>query len=187
MNTDHWTALPDSEREQWGYAPRRTIGPLAFGMDRDRAVTVMAGHGFAAEHHHMGAWHATDRVQRRVAFRRPGPWWSRPALKCYFVEGAGLTCVLVDGLLGPQVTHGGIRLIGRVPSELAREMEAYAVEHDTGLRYSPGGDLSVDGFEIELGAQRAGDAVVTWALFFHTGDIAGTSWDIAPSEVWRHW
>ncbi|MGN9796441.1 hypothetical protein ACTMTU_35930 [Streptomyces sp. OZ13] len=86
-------------------------------------------------------------------------------MKGYFVEGAGLTCVLVDGRLGPQVTHEGIRLIGRVPSELFEDMESYAVRHDVGLRSSPGGDLFVDGFEIDLGAQRAGDAVVIWARF----------------------
>ncbi|MEU7020134.1 hypothetical protein ABZ990_05690 [Streptomyces sp. NPDC046203] len=54
-------------------------------------------------------------------------------------------------------------------------MESYATEHDTGLRSSPGGDLYVETFAIEPGAQRAGDSV------------AGTSRGIAPAEVWRHW
>ncbi|MFE4049718.1 hypothetical protein [Streptomyces sp. YIM B13518] len=108
-------------------------------------------------------------------------------MKRSFAEGAGPTCVLVDGLLGPQVTPEGIRLTGRVPSELAREVEAYAVEHDTGLRYSPGGDLFVDGFGIEPGARRAGDAVVTRAPSFRTGDIAGASRELVPAEVRRHW
>ncbi|MFD9030986.1 hypothetical protein ACFVZW_07540 [Streptomyces sp. NPDC059567] len=53
--------------------------------------------------------------------------WSRSALECYFGEGAGLTSVLVDGLLGPYVSHEGIRLIGRVPSELSEDMKAYAI------------------------------------------------------------
>ncbi|MGW9134566.1 hypothetical protein [Streptomyces sp. NPDC055681] len=187
MNTDYWAVLEDSEWDQWTYVPRQTIGPLGFGMDRDGAVTAMAERGFTAERHNMGGWHSTGRAQWRVEFRKPGPYWSRSAVRSYFIEGTGLTCVLVDGLLGPQVTHEGIRLVGRVPSELFQEMEAYAIEHDTGLRSSPGGDLSVDSFEIELGAQRAGDTVVTWALFLNTGEIAGTSWDIAPAEVWHHW
>lgn len=187
VNTDYWAVLEDSKRDEWEYVPRQTIGPLDFGMDRDDAATAMAEHGFTAEQHNMGGWHSTGRIQWRVEFGKLSPRWSRPAVKCYFVEGAGLTCVLVDGLVGPQVTHEGIRLIGRVPSELSREMEAYVIEHDTGLRSSPGGDLSVDSFEIELGTQRAGDTVVTWALFFNTGEIAGTSWDIAPAEVWHHW
>ncbi|GGZ01178.1 hypothetical protein GCM10010365_20190 [Streptomyces poonensis] len=49
MNTDYWAVLADSEREQWGYVPRQTVGPLPFGVDRHEAVTLMAGHGFAAE------------------------------------------------------------------------------------------------------------------------------------------
>ncbi|WP_234443412.1 hypothetical protein [Streptomyces sp. NRRL B-24484] len=65
-------------------------------------------------------------------------------------------------------------------------MEAYAIEHDAVILACLGGDLSCEGFELELGAQRAGDAVVSWALFFDTGEIAGNSWDIAPAEVWRH-
>ncbi|MGW5094244.1 hypothetical protein ACWEQ1_05175 [Streptomyces nodosus] len=187
VNTDDWTVLADSERAQWGYAPRQAIGPLSFGMERGDAVAAMAEHGFVPELHDMGGWHSTGRSQWRVEFRERGPHRSRPAVKCYFVEGVGLTCVLVDGLLGPQVTYEGIRLIGRVPSELSQEMEAYATAHDTGITFSPGGDMVVVGFEIELGAQRAGDAVMTWALFFDARDIAGSSWDIAPAEVWRHW
>ncbi|MFE4425187.1 hypothetical protein [Streptomyces sp. NPDC056817] len=187
MNTDCWAALAESEREQWGYAPRQTIGPLCFGMDRHDAVTTMAGHGFTAEQNEIERWNR-GRSQWRVQFHRAeADGWKRPAVKCYFVEDVGLTCVLVDGLRGPQVTYEGIRLIGRVPSQLSQEMEAYATEHDAGIRFSPGGDMFVDGFEIELGAQRAGDNVVTWALFFDTREIAGSSWDIAPAEVWSHW
>ncbi|MFJ4848670.1 MULTISPECIES: hypothetical protein [unclassified Streptomyces] len=189
MNMDYWTLLEDSERDQWTYVPRQAIGPLHFGMDREDAVTAMAAHGFAAKEADMGSWHSTGRTQWRIEFLKPRRVArSRPGgVKCYFIEGAGLTCVLVDGLLGPQVTHKGIRLIGRVPSELFQDMETYAIEHDAGLRSSPGGDLSVEEFEIELGAQRAGDTAVTWALFFNTGTIASTSWDIAPAEVWHHW
>ncbi|MFD3532638.1 hypothetical protein [Streptomyces sp. NPDC058664] len=187
MNTDYWAVLEDSERDQWRYAPFQTIGPLAFGMSQEDAIAAMAGQGFTAKQHNMGSWHLTGRTEWRVEFFKPQPAWSRPAVKCYFVEGAGLTCVLVDGRLGPQVTHEGIRLIGRVPSELLEDMESYADRHDVGLRSTGGGELVVDGFEIELGAQRAGDTVVTWALFCNPGEIAGTSWDIAPAEVWHHW
>ena len=109
VNTDHWAVLEDSERDQWTYVPRQTIGPLGFGMDRDGAVTAMAERGFTAERHNMGGWHSTGRAQWRVEFRTPGPYWSRSAVRSYFIEGTGLTCVLVDGLLGPQVTREGDR------------------------------------------------------------------------------
>ncbi|WP_371243241.1 hypothetical protein [Streptomyces pimonensis] len=42
-----------------------------------------------------------------------------------------------------------------MPPELARETETYAVGHDTGLRYSPGGALSADGRETGPGARVA--------------------------------
>ncbi|MFF9340523.1 hypothetical protein ACF1CG_12365 [Streptomyces sp. NPDC014773] len=186
MSTDYWAVLEGSERDQWRYTPFQAIGPLGFGMSGEDAVAAMAGQGFTAKQHNMGSWHLTGRTEWRVEFFKPQPAWNRPAVKCYFVEGAGLTCVLVDGRLGPQVTHEGIRLIGRVPSELLEDMESYADRHDVGLRSTGGGELVVDGFEIELGAQRAGDTVVTWALFCNPGEIAGTSWDIAPAEVWHH-
>ncbi|MFE6100582.1 hypothetical protein ACFVQ4_11525 [Streptomyces laurentii] len=183
---DHWAVLKDAERDQWGYSPHRTIGPLDFGTGRAEAIAVMAEHGFLAEQESLGRWQLTDRTQWRVRFRKPGRHRSDPAVTCYFIDGAGLTCVLVDGRSGPQVTHEGIRLIGRVPSELEQEMVSYAMEHDAGLRCGPGGDLSAATFEIDLSTQRAGDRLVTWALFCRPGELAGTSFDIAPAEVWRH-
>ncbi|MDD9375167.1 hypothetical protein M8Z33_00485 [Streptomyces sp. ZAF1911] len=188
MITDYWAVLGDSERDQWRYVSLQAVGPLDFGMSREDAVATMARQGFTAELHDMGGWgHRTGRTQWRVEFSKPQTFWRQAAVKCYFIDGAGLTCVLVDGRLGPQVTHEGIRLIGRVPSELLKDMEAYADRHGVGLRSCPGGDLRVEDFALELGAQRAGDTVVSWALFCNPGEIAGTSWDIAPAEVWHHW
>jgi hypothetical protein len=182
---DRWAVLEDAERDQWGYSPHRTIGPLDFGTGRAEAVAVMAEHGFLAEQESLGRWQSTDRSEWRVAFRKPGRHRSDPAAKCYFINGAGLTCVLVDGRSGPQVTHDGIRLIGRVPSELGQEMVPYALEHGA-FGFSPGGDPIASGLGFDIGAQRAGDRVVTWALFSHPGNIASTTWDIAPAEVWYH-
>jgi hypothetical protein len=66
-------------------------------------------------------------------------------------------------------------------------MEAWAVNRGEGIMFSPTGDLNWPGFEFDRGAQRAGDTVVSWAVFFKTGEIAGTSWDVNPKEVWHHW
>ncbi|MEU4093196.1 hypothetical protein [Streptomyces sp. NPDC026673] len=114
MDRDYWAVLADSEREQWGYVPARRVGPLAFGIDRRDAVSTMAGHGFTGEEGEIERWNRA-RAQWRVVFRRAESGTSSPAVKCYFVEGVGMTCVLVDGLRGPQVTCEGVRLIGRVP------------------------------------------------------------------------
>lgn len=182
---DYWAVLADSEREQWEHLPRRSVGPLGFGVDRPEAVAIMAGHGFAAEEREIERWNP-QRAQWRVEFHRLKSDKHRPAVKSYFVEGVGLTCVLVDGLQGPQVTCEGIRLIGRVPSELDAEMEACAVERGLDIVYCLSGDLCWPDFEFDRGGQRAGDRVVSWASFFNTGEIAGTSWDITPAEVWHH-
>lgn len=64
----------------------------------------------------------------------------------------------------------GTRLIGRVPSHPAQEMEAHAIKYGTGLRSSPTGDVSCDDFQLELGTQRAGDHIISSALFFVAGD-----------------
>ncbi|MCF3132064.1 hypothetical protein [Streptomyces olivochromogenes] len=184
MNTDYWAVLADSDREQWGYVPRQTVGPLNFGVDRHEAVTIMAGHGFVAEEREIERWNP-QRAQWRVVFRRTEPDEHRPAVNCYFIEGVGLTCVLVDGLRGPQVTCEGIRLIGRVPSELDAEMEAHAVARDLSWRYCPTNDLCWSDFGFDRGAQRAGDTVLSWASFSNPGELAHSSWDITPAEVRR--
>lgn len=108
-------------------------------------------------------------------------------MECYFYADGELAYVQVDGRVGPQVTCEGIRLIGRVPSQLAQEMEAHATRHDIGVRYSPTGDFSCDGFQLELGAQRVGDRVVSWALFFVSGDDHSNTRDNAPKTVWHRW
>lgn len=66
-------------------------------------------------------------------------------------------------------------------------MEARAVERDFGIWYCPTGDLCWPDFEFDRGAQRAGDTVLSWASFFNAGEIASSSWDITPAEVWHHW
>ncbi|WP_406285326.1 hypothetical protein [Streptomyces sp. NBC_00209] len=108
-------------------------------------------------------------------------------MECYFYDDGELAYVQVDGRSGPQVTCEGIRLIGRVPSQLAREMEEYADRHGLGIRYSPTGDFFCDGFQLEVGAQRAGDHVVSWALFFVAGPDHSDARDGAPKTAWHRW
>ncbi|WP_392957527.1 hypothetical protein [Streptomyces sp. LN245] len=185
VNTDYWAVLADSDREQWGFVPRRTVGPLNFGVDRHEAVTIMAGHGFVAEECEIERWNP-QRAQWRVEFRRAESDEHQPAVKCYFIEGVGLTCVFVDGLRGPQVTCEGIRLIGRVPSELDAELETCAVERDLSCWYCPTGYVCWADFSFERGAQIAGDTLLSWASFGNPGELAHSSWDMAPAEVRHH-
>ncbi|MFJ9080284.1 hypothetical protein ACIRO3_34360 [Streptomyces sp. NPDC102278] len=66
-------------------------------------------------------------------------------------------------------------------------MEAHAIKYDNGLRFSPTGDIFCDGFPLELGAQRVGDHVVSWALFFAAGDDHSITRNSAPEVVWHRW
>lgn len=52
-------------------------------------------------------------------------------------------------------------------------MEVWALEHGKEIWFSPAGDLSWPDFEFDRGAQRAGDTVVSWAVFFNTQEVAG--------------
>ncbi|MFI1415603.1 hypothetical protein ACH4Y0_37635 [Streptomyces sp. NPDC020707] len=181
MDTGMWPVLPDTARGQWDYLPGRTLGPLRMDMHREEAVAALAAHGFTTRtDEHVAGWD-------RVCFAKEDTPTSQAAAECYFHEGGELAYVLIDGRLGPQVTCEGIRLIGRVPSQLAQEMEAHAAEHDIGIRFSYSGDRFCDGFQLEIGSQRADDHVVSWAVFFIAGEDPSVPRDAAPTAIWHRW
>lgn len=184
MSEDCRVTLADAEREVWEHTPYEAVGPLRFGVGREEAVDVMAELGFTSSERQIV--HFT-RKEWCVEFRRSVSGGRRPAVKAYFNDPVGMTCLLVDGLCGPQVTCEGIRLIGRVPSELDAELEARAEEEGRGIWFSPSGDLGWPEYGFDRGSQCAGDSVVSWASFHNTMGIAGTSHDITPREVWEHW
>ncbi|MYV43017.1 hypothetical protein GT030_30180 [Streptomyces sp. SID1328] len=181
MDTGMWPTLPDAERDQWVYLPGQTLGPLRMDMHRKEVVATLAAHGFATQSDgRIGGWDF-------IHFAKEGSPVIKAAVECYFHEDGELAYVLVDGRFGPQVACEGIRLIGRVPSQLAQEMEDYAIEHDTGIRFSYGGDCFCDGFQLEIGAQRASDHVVSWALFFIAEGDPSLPRDAAPAAIWHRW
>ncbi|MFF5333615.1 hypothetical protein [Streptomyces sp. NPDC013181] len=115
-------------------------------MSRAEVIAALASHGYSVcvEERRAG-WEALH-----FAKKLTGAWGS--AVDCYFDDQGSLAYVQVDGRSGPQVTCEGIRLIGRVPSELAQEMQDHVVRHDLGLLFGPTGDFSCDSFQLELGA-----------------------------------
>ncbi|MEV0695779.1 hypothetical protein [Streptomyces sp. NPDC050388] len=181
MDTGMWPVLPDAERDHWNYLPGRTLGPLRMDMRQGEVIAALAAHGFTTRPDgYSPGWNP-------VRFSKEDTPTSQGAVECYFHTNGELAYVRVDGRLGPQVSCEGIRLIGRVPSQLAQEMEAHAIKHDTGLRFSPSGDISCDGFQLEIGAQRAGDRIISSALFFVAGDDQSVMRDGAPDAVWHRW
>ncbi|MGW1930939.1 hypothetical protein [Streptomyces sp. NPDC001919] len=181
MDTGTWSTLPDTERDQWVYLPGQVLGPLRMDMHREEVVATLAAHGFTTESDgRIDGWDF-------VHFATKGIQLINAAVECYFHDNGELSYALVDGRVGPQVTCEGIRLIGRVPSQLAQEMEDYATEHGTGLQFSYGGDCFCDGFQLEIGAQRADDHAVSWALFFIAGEDPSLPRDAAPAAIWHRW
>lgn len=179
--TDMWQVLPEAAREQWDYLPGRALGPLCLGMHRDDAGEALAAHGFTAAHEDF------PQGLERIRFAHTNTPTSFTALDCYFREEGQLAYVQIDVRFGPQVTCQGIRLIGRVPSQLAEEMEGHAAKCDTGLMFGPTGDCACKDFQLSLGAQRAGDHTVSWALFFHAGEDYSNTLDGVPETAWHRW
>ncbi|WP_331765747.1 hypothetical protein [Embleya sp. NBC_00896] len=97
----------------------------------------------------------------------------------------GLTCVAVSARSGPQVAMDGIRLIGRKPSELAVELVAHLEKLGLEVQFMPSGDVGSSDLGFIPDTQRAGDTLVTCALFGKPNAWANTVWDSIPGEGWR--
>src|SRR5262249_29770600 len=102
----------------------------------------------------------------------------------YFVDSIGLTCIAVDARTGPQVTLDGIRLIGRRPSELAGEITAYLESTGRDIEFTPEGEVSCHEWGMLPRAQRAGDVLLTRAVFGRPNSWANTMFDCIPADEW---
>jgi hypothetical protein len=103
----------------------------------------------------------------------------------YFVDSIGLTCVTVDARTGPQVTVDGIELIGRRPPELASEIAAHLERTGKGLLYTPEGEITCEEWGMLPRAQRAGDVLLTRAVFGRPNSWAYTMRDCIPADEWK--
>ncbi|MEV0282339.1 hypothetical protein AB0I22_39075 [Streptomyces sp. NPDC050610] len=187
MYADLWVVVADTDRDQWEYAPLEAVGPLRFGMSPDEAVARMAALGFTGTLDEMHPWNHQRRQYRTEFQKSQGPEPYQTDVTGYYVEGIGLTCVVADGLSGPQVSFEGMRLVGRIPSQLMNELGAYLEERDLGFTFTPQGDITNAELGFMPGVQRAGDILVTRAIFGKPDEgIANTLDDIIPGEVWGH-
>ncbi|MFC9932479.1 hypothetical protein [Streptomyces sp. NPDC127190] len=87
------------------------------------------------------------------------------ALSTYYDEAGLLSCVAVDARSGPQVSLEGIRLAGRVPSELEDEFARYLESRGQAIMYSQSWDPSSSLLGVVLRAQRVDDVVLTRPVF----------------------
>ncbi len=89
------------------------------------------------------------------------------ALTSYCAGAGRLHGVAIDPLHGPQITMDGLRLVGRVPSQLADRFTDYVLSR--GLRkdvyVSQEGDPGADELGLQLRAQRPGGIFLTRPVF----------------------
>ncbi|WP_336116506.1 hypothetical protein [Streptomyces sp. PTD9-10] len=183
MWSDPWAVVAEADRVQWRYIPLESVGPLHFGMSLKEAVATMEGLGFTSEPVRVGGRfgpHGQSAVEFRTA--------DRPAYQvdvvAYEVDTLGLTCITVDARSGPQVTLDGIRLIGQTPSKLDDELRGHLDTLGLDVVITPEGDVGSGALGILPRAQRAGDVLLTRAVFGRPNDWAYTMFDCIPAEEW---
>ncbi|MEV5172158.1 hypothetical protein AB0L10_13960 [Streptomyces flaveolus] len=169
--------LDDAERFQWDFMPFVSVGPLRFGMSHDEVVAA------------LGVEYASVLVPGHSAvFHLPNS--GGQALTTYYADAGRLHGVAIDALHGPQVTMGELRLVGRVPSELADQFRDYVLSQ--GLRndvyFSQEGDPGADELGLQLRAQRAGDILLSRPVFVARAwaeRVGDTSEGHIPQEEWQ--
>jgi len=159
-----WEVLDEAERLRWGCVPFESVGPIRFGMSHDEVEAAVADV--------LETWSIRPLRDGRMSRTLMLPGRARrPAVTLYFTDSDQVFCAAVNGRCGPQVTLGGVRLVGRVPSEVETEFVAYADTHGASPRYSLSNDPAAQGLGIVLCAQRAGDVLVSRPVF------VGRAWD----------
>ncbi|MEV7686310.1 hypothetical protein [Streptomyces bungoensis] len=185
MATDVWGVLDERQRLSWEFAPFERVGPLEFGMTHEQAEEAVDGvletalrDGSSGSETRADFWLA-DRLDAR---------FSGPAVTVYYDRSIGLAGVAVNALRGPQVTLGGIGLVGQVPSRLEDRFTDYAETHEKDVQYSQCADPCSPQLGLVLRAQRAGDLVLSRPVMVAEA-WADRCWDTTegciPRQEWK--
>ncbi|WP_416982875.1 hypothetical protein [Streptomyces sp. T028] len=93
-----------------------------------------------------------------------------------------LACVAIDARNGPQVILDGIRLAGRVPSELEDQFIDYLEARDRMVTYNQHGDFSSAAVGVIVRAQRVDDVVLSRPVFV-SSEWADRCGDVSEGPV----
>ena len=189
--TNRWTVLDETDRQQWNYVPFTNVGPLRFGATYEEVLAALSdaavfridgetGNPFDLL---LGSGGVNTSAVRLAEFCLPKA--RSIAVTAYFHETGGLYCVAVDARCGPQVVMDGVRLAGRVPSELREELINYSVSHDIKLADLPEGDPGLDDVGLFIRVQRAGDVLLTRPLLATAHSGAASLYDSIPTAEWN--
>ncbi|MFJ3876996.1 hypothetical protein ACIPW5_06010 [Streptomyces sp. NPDC090077] len=170
--------------DEWSYVSAVGVGPLRFGMTVGEVVGAAAPLGPATVSH-CPRGPAVFSPTLRVEVHRHGAAPSQAAVTAYVSQAAGLFCVAVDAVHGPQVAYDGLPLVGRDMAELEGDAIAYAEAMDVQFRIMPEGYAAPDDPGIVMRAQPVGQALRSRPLFMVPRDGAWTEWDSLPSEEYH--
>ncbi|MEV0184886.1 hypothetical protein AB0I54_37245 [Streptomyces sp. NPDC050625] len=178
-----WSIADDAQRAQWNFVPFEAVGPLRFGMSIEEVATTMGAQGFTSTHSSMTRPHGA--LVQQAGFRSKDAPLYEEAVTAYCRKSGDLAAVAVDALCGPQVSIDGLRLVGRVPSELADQFHAYAENHGMAPAFSVEGDAISEELGLLVRAQRAGDILLSRVFFVgNFQDWAYTVHDCVPVDEW---
>ncbi|MFJ6780204.1 hypothetical protein [Streptomyces yangpuensis] len=173
-----------AERDVWAYAPAVGVGPLRFGMTVDQVIEAVEMLG-EAEVGDCPQEHAIFSPTWKIEVRRRRAAPAPPAVTAYASRAAGLFCVAVDAVQGPQVAYDGIPLVGRDMAELEGDVIAYAEAMDVQFCYTPDGYAAPDDPGVVMRGQPVGQVLRSRPLFMVARDGAHTAWDSLPPAEYR--
>lgn len=145
---------PDNERQVWDLVPLLRVGPLLLGGGMDQ------GDVEKALNEQPSRYGQYNNYVKDARFSKVG------VETLYDAKTGRLKAIAVDALIGPRVRFlDEVELIGRPPSEVANwflnNHEALGVE----FRINQCGDPSFDELGLVLSTQRAGDHLLSRAIF----------------------
>ncbi|MFE2540924.1 hypothetical protein [Actinacidiphila glaucinigra] len=180
-----WKTLDENERGVWRAAPLEGMGSLKFGMaheEVEHAVRegMLESSSFKARSGHV--------ARAEFILQNSNPIMPASSLSTYYGESGELAAVAVDARSGPQVVLDGLRLVGRVPSELKAQFSEYVGSRGLSLLYSEYWDPSSEELGIVLRVQRVDDVVLSRPVFVceawaercgdsREGKIPSTEWN----------
>ncbi|MFD4977513.1 hypothetical protein [Streptomyces sp. NPDC058424] len=160
--------VSDLDRPQWTWVPFKSVGPLQFGQSVDDVAAALG--------EPVSGWNPN---------KQWAPFSTLGVDTYYRREDLTLAAVAVDACRGPQVNYKGIRLAGRLPSELSPWIEATAESLEdmppglNGLRIGLNGEAGLPGLGLVKRCQQNGDYARTRPV------LVARDWAEMSTDSWE--
>ncbi|MFD9536988.1 hypothetical protein [Streptomyces sp. NPDC060010] len=162
----------DMDRDHWSWTPLVEVGM------RRSEVAAALGRSTADDDDRLGA----------VGHEH----FPRQGVSAYYTTAGHLAAVALSALTGPQVTLGGIPLVGQSIGEPAgglwsptlERFHDYAKQHGMKASWLPSGDPALQQYGLVLRRVRVGDVVLSRPLLMYSGWTWGAWEEFIPDEEW---